>query len=532
MKKLPLSIQTFENIISGEMIYVDKTEFVHELISSGKYYFLSRPRRFGKSLLLTTLKAFFEGKKELFKGLYIYDKEQKWKAHPVIHIDYSLVEYKKSREVFEESLLNHLKNVGSDFGIMLKKSILADAFMELSKALFDKLGPVVVLVDEYDKPMVDMLTNEDRFEENREVLRSLYGAMKGLDAYFRFVMLTGVSRFSKVNVFSGLNNLTDISLSNDFNAILGFTQNELETYFEDWLEQVRQKFGITKDELLNEIKYKYNGFSWDGKTKLYNPFSILHFVNNREFRNYWFSSGTPNFLIHLIKSQKQLPQNLESIKMTDLEGSTTQIKKLPLVPILFQTGYLTIEKTELQGIRHIYFLNYPNGEVRESFVRYIAAAFVGKQEFEIQPEALKLRDALLEERTDDFLSHLQSFLADIPARLHIPKEAYFHSLVYLMLRLVGVQLLLEKETSRGRIDAVLELPDKIYIIEFKFAATNRIKRVKTLSRQALAQIESQKYYEPYLNSGKKIILFGIGYLNKKLDGRVVKHTRNNQSADN
>ncbi|MCO6492633.1 MAG: AAA family ATPase [Phaeodactylibacter sp.] len=520
MKKLPISIQTFEDIVSGGMAYVDKTAFIWELAQRGKFYFLSRPRRFGKSLLLTTLKSFFEGRRDLFEGLYISGKEASWKKHPILHLDYSLVEYKKSRDVFEQSLLEQLYSIASGYRVKLESTIIANAFTDLVKGLYEKNGPVVVLVDEYDKAMVDMLDDEKRFEENREVLRGLYGAMKGLDQYFRFVMLTGVSRFAKVNVFSGLNNLQDISMSAHFSQIVGFSQEELEENFGPHLEAVRQKFGVERGLMMEAVRKKYNGFSWDAAHRLYNPFSLFRFLIDKEFGNYWFSTGTPTFLIGLIKRQKQLPEALEGIQATDLEGNTAQINNLPVAPILFQTGYLSIEKIEYEGFDRRFYLNYPNEEVRDSFIRHILAGFVGKDEYELQPEALGLRDALREERTDDFIALLQSFLADIPARLHIPKEAYYHSLAYMVLRLTGVHLLLEKETSKGRIDAVLEFPDKVYIIEIKFARGSRIKNVKTLSRQAIAQIEKNRYHEPYLASGKKVLLFGIGFLDKQLDGRV------------
>lgn len=523
MKKLPISIQTFEDIITGGMIYVDKTAFIWELAQAGKFYFLSRPRRFGKSLLLTTLRSYFQGRKDLFEGLYIFDKEKEWKKHPVVHIDYSLLEYKKSRAIFEQSLLEHLRGIAFTFELTLKSKIIANAFTELVKGLHEKYGPVVVLVDEYDKSMVDTLVDEDRFEENREVVRGLYGAMKGLDQYFRFVMLTGVSRFAKVNVFSGLNNLQDISENQSFSTLLGFTQKELEHYFGSWIEKLNSHtFQMPPEELLGQIKFWYNGFSFDGREKLYNPFSILSLFANLDFGNYWFSTGTPTFLIELIKKQKLLPETFENLKIADLTGSSGQASNLPLLPLLYQTGYLTLSKVVREGVRKYYYLDYPNEEVRHSFLTFLAAGFVEKDEFEIQPEAIELRHALRDERTDDFLARLGSFLADIPARLHIPKEAYYHSLVYMMLRLAGVQLLLEKETDKGRIDAVLEFPDKIYIIEFKFGKSDRVKNVKTLSRQALQQIEAKKYHEPYLSCGKKILLFGIGYLEKELDGRVKK----------
>ena len=521
MKNLPISIQTFENIIKGEMIYVDKTKFIYPLVNKGKYFFLARPRRFGKSLVLTTLKAFFQGKKELFKGLYIYDKIEDWTVYPVIHIDYSKVEYRDTKEVFISSMLAHLQAIGYDYQVTLTQETISAAFNELVLKLYEKYQQkVVVLVDEYDKPLVDSLTNPAEFNRNRIILSSLYGTMKGHDDYLRFVMLTGVSRFSKVSIFSGMNNLTDISQNVAFSTIVGFTQAELEHYFSDYIEILREKFDLPLEELLLGIKEWYNGFSFDGKNKLYNPFSILALFTDFEFRNYWFSSGTPTFLIDLIKQQKQLPEDFEHLKVTDLLGSTDKIDNFPLVPLLYQTGYLTIEKVGRDGLRPHYFLNYPNEEVRHSFLTYITAAFLNKDQFDIQPEGLALRDALREENMPKFVQKLQSFLSDIPGRLHIPKEAYYHSLTYLALRIVGAKPLLEKETDKGRVDAVLELPDKVYIIEMKFAKNTNIKQVTTLSRRAIKQIKENKYYEPYVGGNRRVLLLGLGFLEKEVHGRV------------
>ena len=521
MKKLPISIQTFEKIREEGKIYVDKTMFIHQLVSKGKYYFLARPRRFGKSLMLTTLKSYFQGKKHLFEGLYIYEKEKEWKYHPVVHIDYSLVNYRDGMDIFHQSLMYHLKDIAREYDIELKSKVVDNALSEMIVKLHEKYGLVVVLVDEYDKPMVDALTKPAKFEENRNALRGLYGALKGLDQHLRFVMLTGVSRFAKVNVFSGMNNLDDITLNEEYSTLTGFTQEELESYFGEWVEKLNKTtFQIPHDKLMGYIKFWYDGFSFTGSHKLYNPFSILALFSNLDFGNYWFSTGTPTFLTDLIKEQKHLPETFENLKIADLTGSSTQLKKLPLVPLLYQTGYLTVSKVVREGVRKYYHLNYPNEEVRHSFLTFLAAGFVEKDEFEIQPEAIELRHALRDEKTDAFVQRLQSFLADIPYQLHIPAEAYYHSLVYIMLRLAGVQLLLEKSTDKGRIDAVAEWPDKVYIIEFKFAKNSRIKNVKTLSRQALPKLKKNGYAEPYLASGKKVILFGIGFLEKVLHGRV------------
>ena len=525
MKKLPISIQTFENIISREMIYVDKTKYVTKLLTEGKYYFLARPRRFGKSLLLTTLKAFFQGKKELFQDLYLYEQDIEWTEYPVIHIDYSRIDYKNGPEVFTRTFLDHLEFIADPYDIRPNKTDISVAFEELVLELHKKYQrQVVVLVDEYDKPLVDLLTKEEKFNENREILRTLYGTMKGLDNYLRFVMLTGVSRFAKVGVFSGLNNLDDISMNPVFNKLTGFTQAELLQYFDEHLETLCARFSTTREILMPVIQEWYNGFSFDGDQKLYNPFSILRLLSEKEFRNYWYSTGTPTFLMELIKEQKQLPEEFEHLKVTDLTGHTTQLKQLPLIPLLYQTGYLTIEGKGFDEFTPYYYLNYPNKEVHVSFLTYIAATFKDVDEFRVQPEALKIRDALKEENIDALVRTFQTYLSDIPARLHVPREAYYHSLVYLMLRIIGGHLLMEKETDKGRIDAVLELPDKIYIIEVKFAAQSKAKQASTLSRRAIKQIRDKQYYQPFLSKEKRILLLGLGFLEKQLHGRLEAYT--------
>lgn len=521
MRDLPISIHTFQSIRERNLIYVDKTAYTYDLVSRGQYYFLSRPRRFGKSLMLTTLKAYFEGKKELFEGLYIAAKEQDWTVYPVIHIDYSLVEYMIDAATFRKTLIVHLKTIASLYDVELENEEVPTCFIELVHKLEQKFNQkVVVLVDEYDKPMVDVLGKEEQFIENRDILRSLYTNFKGLDNVLRFVMLTGVSRFAKVSIFSGLNNLDDLSNEDEYSTIVGFTQQELEDNFSLHLEALEKKMNLSRNQLLELIKYWYNGFSFDGEHRLYNPFSIINLFKKLQFENYWFSSGTPTFLIDLIKKKQQLPEELERVKVSDLVGNTLSYNDFPLLPLLYQTGYLTMERKEWDGFQMVYYLVYPNFEVKHSMLTHITTAFKRKDFFLVQNERLLLRDALLEERIDDFVKRLQSFLADIPARLHLPKEAYYHSLVYLILRIIGFQALLEKETDKGRIDAVLELKDKIYIIEFKFATNKRIKKVETLSQKAIRQIQSKKYYEAYLSTEKRILLLGLGFLEKKLHGRI------------
>ncbi|MEM9884465.1 MAG: AAA family ATPase [Bacteroidota bacterium] len=523
MKGLPVSIQTFEKIRENGLTYVDKTDYIHQLVSQNAYFFLARPRRFGKSLLLTTIKSYFEGRKDLFDGLYIAEKEKEWEKYPIIHIDYSLIEYARGDEIFLNSLLFHLQQRARRSEIDLAAKSVSDAFEELIISLYKKYNQkVVILIDEYDKPMVDVLTEPKRFRENRAVLAKFYGAMKGLDHYFRFVMLTGISRFAKANVFSGMNNLRDISMDDNFSCIVGFTEEELNHYFPELIQDVADKFKVELAVIKQEIRRMYNGFSWNGKDRLYNPFSIFNFFLDREFGNYWFFSGTPSFLIELIRAEKFIPSQLELIETPDLEGYTKDVNYLPIGPLLFQTGYLTIKKIRYEGFQQIFHLDYPNAEVRISFIRYLLADFTRKQQHQISPATSGLKDALRTENFDRFITILQAFISDIPARLHLPKEAYYHSICYMILRLLGVQLLLEKETSKGRIDAVLELTDKVYIIEFKFGKEGgRIKRVETLAQKAIEQIQKNKYAEAYRADDRKVILFGIGFLNKSLYGKAV-----------
>lgn len=525
MKKLPISIQTFEQIIASDMVYVDKTDYVHRLVNNGKYYFLSRPRRFGKSLLLSTLKAYFEGKKALFKGLYIDDKEKDWEQFPVVHFDYSQVDYNSGSGIFQDSLLENIYTAALNHDVSISSKIITNAFSELVSKLKNKYGKnVVVLIDEYDKPLVNCLSDQQKFKDNQQILHGFFSSLKGLDEHLRFVILTGVSRFSKISVFSGLNNLDDISMNENYGGIVGFTQKELESNFSEHLSELSKKFSLSPSALTHHIREWYNGFSFDGKTKLYNPFSILKLFTEKEFRNYWFATGTPTYLIDLIKHQKKLPEKFENLRVEDLSGSSMNLDKFPLIPMLYQTGYLTIEKAGRMGIRPFYHLNYPNEEVRYSFLTYVAAAFKNQSEHAIPEEVFDIQQALTAEDIKRFVRKFQSFLSDIPSRLHIEKEAYYHSLVYMVLRIIGFRMLLEKETDKGRIDAVLELPDRVFIIEFKFAKSDTTTNPSHLPDRAIRQIKTNKYYEPYQGNGKAIILVELGFFNKQLYGQMERMT--------
>jgi len=329
MRKLPVSHQTFSEIIEENYLYVDKTRDIYNLINSaGKYFFISKPRRFGKSLTVSTLKEIFSGNKELFKGLYIYDKIE-WNKFPVILVDFSHISHRDSN-VLRDALSDFLDEIAGENNIKLKKRFLSDKFRELIKKL-SEFNKVVVLIDEYDKPIIDHITDIKKASENREVLREFYSVLKGSDEYIKFVFITGVSKFARISIFSGLNNLKDITLYDEFSTIMGISQEELTGYFPLWIKELGKKEELSEEETLKKIKYWYDGYSWDGIKKLYNPYSILNLFDSKKFRNYWFSTGTTTFLIELIKKEKYEITGLENITVSEYIFDSYDIENIGLM---------------------------------------------------------------------------------------------------------------------------------------------------------------------------------------------------------
>jgi hypothetical protein len=518
MKKLPIGIQTFSKLIHDNCVYVDKTREIFNLIQSGQYFFISRPRRFGKSLLVSTLYEIFSGNQELFHGLYIYDKIE-WNAHPVIHIDLSGISYDNA-DVFKQSLSSFLDSIAHNSEIELSGEFLKDRFFELIRKIYEKTrSKVVVLIDEYDKPIIDHVDDIEIARNNREVLKNFYGVLKYSDQYLRFVFLTGVSKFSKVSLFSGLNNLEDITIDARFVTIAGITQDELGTYFIEHLSKLQKQEKLSREELVEQIRFWYNGYSWDGVTQVYNPFSLLNLFAKLEFSNYWFASGTPTLLIKKIREQHIDITGLEQ-QTLGLQGfDSYDIEHLETYPLLFQTGYLTIKdtKTSRRGSKS-YILSYPNFEVQESLLTYLLADFARESVPKIQPFHEQMFEYLNSENIEACIQLMQSLFAGIPFPLHIREEAYYHSLFYMILKLLGADVSAEVVTDKGRIDGVLECDERIYIIECKYGEPGRT--METLTQNALRQIHEKKYYEPFLNKGKKILLLGIGFIEKTLGYQV------------
>lgn len=375
MKKLPIGIQTFRKIIEESYLYIDKTKEIFTLLESGQIFFLSRPRRFGKSLQVSTLKEIFIGNRELFKGLYIYDQIE-WNQFPVIHIDFSTITHDHPDHLLE-SMDYFLENRAEEASVKLKATLPGDKFKELIEKL-SKKGNVVVLVDEYDKPIIGVLPDFEKAKANREILRNLFTVLKGTDPFLKFVFLTGVSKFSKVSIFSGLNNILDITIDERFSTLLGITDEELINSCAGYLDILGKKLSSNRDDLLNEIQYWYNGYSWDGEKKVYNPTSLFTLFTQNRFSNYWFATGTPTFLINLMKEKKVDIADLDHKTIGEYVFESYDIENLDIHSLLFQTGYLTIVGIRKKRSRLLYELVYPNFEVKESLLNHILAAYSDK----------------------------------------------------------------------------------------------------------------------------------------------------------
>jgi len=503
MKKLPIGISTLQKIINGNYVYVDKTKIALELIENGGgYYFLSRPRRFGKSLFLDTLKEIFYGNKELFKGLYIYDKFE-FEKYPVIHISFGSGEFitKESlKQRITEVFVNNIREIGLDFE--LKRSIVGN-FEELIYQAYKKYNKrVVILIDEYDKPILDNIEDKETAKEIRDELKSFYSVIKGADEYLKFVFLTGVSKFSKVSLFSGLNNLNDITLDKNYSTICGYTQSELEYSFKEHL--IGQE--------LYKIKDWYNGYKWLGES-VYNPYDILLFIQKGcEFRNYWFSTATPIFLLKLIEKNNYFIPNFEHIVLDERIIESFDIDNIQIENLMWQTGYLTINKVEFLLNNLEYHLKIPNREVEMSLLGSVAE-YMTKSSTGVKHSNNMLR-ALLNKDMKKLEISLKALFASIAYNNFTNNEmykyeGYYVSVFYAYIKALGVDVESEDPTNMGRIDITIILSDIIYIIEFKIDSSSSLK-----------QIKDKKYHEKYLDCNKKIILLGIEF--EKKERNVVK----------
>ena len=498
--KYPIGIQTFSEIINKGYLYFDKTALVHKLANDSKYYFLSRPRRFGKSLLVTTLEAYFQGRKELFDGLAISKLETEWKQYPVLHIDLNAADY-RSEEALISIIDGHLRQFERTFGKDPDEHTVSERFKGVIQRAYEQTGrQVVILVDEYDKPLLQTIGNEELQDNYRKILKGFYGVAKTMDACIRLAFFTGVTKFSKVSVFSDLNNLEDISLSEQYAEICGITEQEIRDNIDAQVGELATANGLTKEECYGRLKEQYDGYHFHPNSSgMYNPFSLLSALKRKEFGDQWFQSGTPTFLVEVLKRNNyDLEQLTREEATADLLGSLDAIDTNP-TPLLYQSGYLTIKGFDPEF--GTYRLGFPNQEVERGFSRYLFRYYTPAS----QGQDSFVKDFVLAARagqTDKFMKRLESLFAGQDYQIAGDAELYFHNAVALIFKMVGFYTETERHTSDGRMDMVVQTADYIHLFEFKLDKT---------ADEALAQIEKREYALPFAHDPRKLYKIGVNF---------------------
>ena len=494
--------QSFEVMRERGCLYVDKTRFIEKITrSGGQYYFLGRPRRFGKSLFLSTLKCFFQGRRELFKGLYADTMDWDWKPRPVLYLDLNIEKYQRDTDL-KQVVESMLRTWEKEYGVIPLSDNISVRFKEIIEAAYKKTGErVVILVDEYDKPLVSNLTNNGMFEYYRDELASLYSNFKSSAEYIRMVFLTGVSRFAHLSVFSGLNNIDDISFDDQYSSICGISEKELHSDFETGINVLANKYGLTSQEIKRELKERYDGYRFSANGEdIYNPYSIINVMNKEEFRNYWIQSGQASLLV---KQLKRCDTDLESLLNAECEVESLaglDLEDPNPVALFYQTGYLTIKKYNLDF--GLVSLGLPNKEVTDGFLRYLLPKYVSLKNSSAGSLIKHFVTDLQNREIDDFLQRLQSFFADIPYEMEMDNEKNIHNALLVLMKLLGVYVTTEYRTSNGRIDLFVKTNKYYYIIEIKLNKT---------AREAMDQINSKDYALPFKTDGKTIIKIGVNF---------------------
>ena len=519
--KYPIGVQDFEGLIKDGYVYVDKTDLVYRLVNDGKIYFLSRPRRFGKSLLVSTLKHYFLGHRELFKGLAIDGLETEWNEYPVFHLSFGGVNFSNSSAI-DESLSMFIENAEKEYGIEERFKDYGIRFAAVLKAAHEKTGRrCVVLIDEYDKPLLDVMDTELRVtdsdgnslrleEYNRNVLKGFYSVFKDADPDLRFVLLTGVTKFSQVSVFSGFNQPKDISMDSRYEALCGITLEEMLEVFHEPIQELAKKYKTDYDGMVEMLRKRYDGYHFSSEmTGVFNPFSLLNCFDKLEMRNYWFATGTPTYLMRLLShSDKNINELVgryyEESQFIDYKADVER----PL-PMIYQSGYLTVKGYNER--RRKYLLDFPNEEVRSGFVSILASDYFNSDK---TPSSWidDILDALEDGDVEDFLKKMTSLLSSVTYRFQRKQDAfecerYFQYTFYLIMQMIGhYNTMVEKETSEGRIDCVVECPEYVYVMEFKMDGS---------AQSALEQIRERGYTKPYLADKRKVFSIGVNFSSEK-----------------
>jgi len=505
IRKLPIGIQDFEKLRRENCLYVDKTQFVYQLSQTVYPYFLGRPRRFGKSLFLSTLKAYFEGKKELFEGLKIAELEKDWTKYPVIYIDFNVGLFINVENVSEriKEMMDELKVLWS---LNKESGSIPSLFQKIIRAAHEQTGkPVVVLIDEYDKPLINTMDNKEENEKIKLILKSFYGVLKSADAYLRFVFLTGVTKFSQVSVFSDLNHLTDISLDKRFAEICGISEKELLQNFQPEIQALAEANNLTNDEAFAKLKKFYDGYHFAKvSADIYNPFSVLNTFNSLDFAYYWFKTGTPTFLVNALRNQNFDIRKFDNdILIDEPLIMDYRVENQNLVPLLYQTGYLTIKSYE----DNLYILGFPNEEVKYGFLKELLPAFVLTPIATGKFSVVEFMQQIKNGNIEDFMTSLKAFFAAIPysaIKQEHRDEQYYQHVFYLLFTLIGEFVQTEVQNNKGRADAVVKTADSIYVFEFKMDEN-------ATAEAALAQINSKDYAIPYTTDHRKIVKIGVEF---------------------
>jgi hypothetical protein len=504
LKNMPIGVQNFESLRKDGYLYVDKTALVYQLVTTGRYYFLSRPRRFGKSMLQSTLHAYFSGKKELFEGLAMEKLEKNWIKYPVLHLDLNLIKRGDPKSL-DSILDNALCKWEKVYGLTPSENTFGVRFANIIERAKEVTGQdVVILVDEYDKPILEEIDNPDVQERQREVLKQFYGVLKNLDGYIKFALLTGVTKFSKVSAFSGLNNLYDISMDNRFASICGITDEELDTTFVPYIQRLATAMNRSYDEVREVLRVNYDGYHFcEDSVGIYNPFSLLCTFQSNKIKNYWFETGTPSYLVYLLKKRNYNLEDIISSRVKDNVLNSVNAQSTDPVPVIYQSGYLTI--VGYDPTYDMYQLGIPNKEVEEGLYDFLLPYYTPISESQSAFYIMNFIEDIKAGRIDDFMHRLSSLFADTPYELVKDLENHYQNVLFIVSKLMGLYVRAEYHTSDGRIDLVLQTDNYTYVMEFKLDGT---------ADEALAQINDKNYALPFVVDNRKLIKVGVNFSSK------------------
>ena len=499
-KLYPVGIQNFESLRHDGYCYVDKTALMYRLVKTGRYYFLSRPRRFGKSLLVSTLEAYFQGKKELFEGLAVHGLEKEWTEYPILHLDLNAKKFTDEGDLIR-LIDRQLLVYEAEYGSIPEDRTVDDRFVSLIRNVHKKTGKrVVILIDEYDKPMLQAIGDETLQDDYRSTLKAFYGVLKTMDGFIRFAFLTGVTKFGKVSVFSDLNNLMDISRDERYADICGISEKELLDNFSEDIRDLALANGQTFEQACAQLKEDYDGYHFcPDSVGIYNPFSLLNTFAKRRYGSYWFETGTPTYLVELLKKS-----NYDLEEMSRVETNADILDSIFTddnpIPVIYQSGYLTIKDYDREF--GMYTLGFPNREVEDGFMNFLLPYYAGidrtRSPFEIKQFVRDVRSGDI----DGFMERLQSFLADCPYEMARDIELHYQNVLFIVFRLAGLYTQVEYRTSKGRIDLVLQTRDYIYVMEFKLDGS---------AEEALKQIEDRQYALPFASDPRRLFKIGVNF---------------------